>query len=109
METVLILHSLYQGRSVTVNVKNGEENGSNGEKTQKLTYYDVEGQIKSISHNRNILSHRWGQQIYSGTDELLGSEMIKDGASGRDGKKVLNGKVDPRGQGKDGRHIQKYK
>jgi len=44
-----------------------------------------------------------GGKYTPGTDELLGSEIIKDGASGRDGKEVLNGKVDPKeNQGKDG-------
>ena len=88
---------------VTVNVKNGE-NGLNG-KTPKVDLLRVEGQNGNPSHTIvTFYTDENGDGKYTpGTDELLGSEMIKDGASGRDGKEVLNGKVDPKeNQGKDG-------
>ncbi|TPE41086.1 YSIRK-type signal peptide-containing protein [Streptococcus sp. D2] len=88
---------------VTVNVKNGE-NGLNG-KTPKVDLLRVEGQNGNPSHTIvTFYTDENGDGKYTpGTDELLGSEMIKDGASGRDGKEVLNGKVDPKAtDGKDG-------
>ena len=88
---------------VTVNVKNGE-NGLNG-KTPKVDLLRVEGQNGNPSHTIvTFYTDENGDGKYTpGTDELLGSEIIKDGASGRDGKEVLNGKVDPKeNQGKDG-------
>ena len=88
---------------VTVNVKNGE-NGLNG-KTPKVDLLRVEGQNGNPSHTIvTFYTDENGDGKYTpGTDELLGSEMIKDGASGRDGKEVLNGKVEPKeNQGKDG-------
>ena len=88
---------------VTVNVKNGE-NGLNG-KTPKVDLLRVEGQNGNPSHTIvTFYTDENGDGKYTpGTDELLGSEIIKDGASGRDGKEVLNGKVDPKAtDGKDG-------
>ena len=77
---------------VTVNVKNGE-NGLNG-KTPKVDLLRVEGQNGNPSHTIvTFYTDENGDGKYTvGTDELLGSEMIKDGAKGadgRDGKSLL--------------------
>ena len=77
---------------VTVNVKNGE-NGLNG-KTPKVDLLRVEGQNGNPSHTIvTFYTDENGDGRYTpGTDELLGSEMIKDGAKGadgRDGKSLL--------------------
>ncbi|HEU3214210.1 putative collagen-like surface-anchored protein [Streptococcus pneumoniae] len=74
---------------VTVNVKNGE-NGLNG-KTPKVDLLRVEGQNGNPSHTIvTFYTDENGDGKYTpGTDELLGSEMIKDGAKGADGQ---NGK-----------------
>ena len=77
---------------VTVNVKNGE-NGLNG-KTPKVDLLRVEGQNGNPSHTIvTFYTDENGDGKYTvGTDELLGSEMIKDGvkgADGRDGKSLL--------------------
>ena len=77
---------------VTVNVKNGE-NGLNG-KTPKVDLLRVEGQNGNQSHTIvTFYTDENGDGKYTvGTDELLGSEMIKDGAKGadgRDGKSLL--------------------
>ena len=71
--------------SVTVNVKNGE-NGLNG-KTPKVELLRVEGQNGNPSHTIvTFYTDENGDGRYTpGTDELLGSEMIKDGAKGADG------------------------
>ena len=70
---------------VTVNVKNGE-NGLNG-KTPKVDLLRVEGQNGNPSHTIvTFYTDENGDGRYTpGTDELLGSEMIKDGAKGADG------------------------
>ena len=78
--------------SVTVNVKNGE-NGLNG-KTPKVDLLRVEGQNGNPSHTIvTFYTDENGDGRYTpGTDELLGSEMIKDGekgADGRDGKSLV--------------------
>ena len=78
--------------SVTVNVKNGE-NGLNG-KTPKVELLRVEGQNGNPSHTIvTFYTDENGDGRYTpGTDELLGSEMIKDGekgADGRDGKSLV--------------------
>ena len=77
---------------VTVNVKDGE-NGLNG-KTPKVDLLRVEGQNGNPSHT--IVTFYTDEnndgKYTQGTDELLGSEMIKDGAKGadgRDGKSLL--------------------
>ena len=72
--------------SVTVNVKNGE-NGLNG-KTPKVELLRVEGQNGNPSHTIvTFYTDENGDGRYTpGTDELLGSEMIKDGAKGADGR-----------------------
>ena len=72
--------------SVTVNVKNGE-NGLNG-KTPKVDLLRVEGQNGNPSHTIvTFYTDENGDGKYTpGTDELLGSEMIKDGAKGADGR-----------------------
>ena len=77
---------------VTVNVKNGE-NGLNG-KTPKVDLLRVEGQNGNPSHTIvTFYTDENNDGKYTpGTDELLGSEMIKDGAKGadgRDGKSLL--------------------
>ena len=77
---------------VTVNVKDGE-NGLNG-KTPKVDLLRVEGQNGNPSHTIvTFYTDENGDGKYTvGTDELLGSEMIKDGAKGadgRDGKSLL--------------------
>ena len=77
---------------VTVNVKNGE-NGLNGQ-TPKVDLLRVEGQNGNPSHTIvTFYTDENGDGKYTvGTDELLGSEMIKDGAKGadgRDGKSLL--------------------
>ena len=71
---------------VTVNVKNGE-NGLNG-KTPKVDLLRVEGQNGKPSHTIvTFYTDENGDGKYTpGTDELLGSEMIKDGAKGADGR-----------------------
>ena len=71
---------------VTVNVKNGE-NGLNG-KTPKVDLLRVEGQNGNPSHTIvTFYTDENGDGRYTpGTDELLGSEMIKDGAKGADGR-----------------------
>ena len=71
---------------VTVNVKNGE-NGLNG-KTPKVDLLRVEGQNGNPSHTIvTFYTDENGDGKYTpGTDELLGSEMIKDGAKGADGR-----------------------
>ncbi|HEU8162539.1 TPA: G5 domain-containing protein [Streptococcus pneumoniae] len=77
---------------VTVNVKDGE-NGLNG-KTPKVDLLRVQGKNGNPSHT--IVTFYTDEnndgKYTSGTDELLGSEMIKDGAKGadgRDGKSLL--------------------
>ncbi|MEL0378701.1 pneumococcal collagen-like adhesin PclA [Streptococcus pneumoniae] len=67
---------------VTVNVKNGE-NGLNG-KTPKVDLLRVEGQNGNPSHTIvTFYTDENGDGKYTpGTDELLGSEMIKDGVDG---------------------------
>ncbi|HGL7182851.1 TPA: G5 domain-containing protein [Streptococcus pneumoniae] len=77
---------------VTVNVKDGE-NGLNG-KTPKVDLLRVEGQNGNPSHTIvTFYTDENNDGKYTpGTDELLGSEMIKDGAKGadgRDGKSLL--------------------
>ncbi|PMB99641.1 MULTISPECIES: G5 domain-containing protein [Streptococcus] len=77
---------------VTVNVKNGE-NGLNG-KTPKVDLLRVEGKNGNPSHAIvTFYTDENNDGKYTpGTDELLGSEMIKDGAKGadgRDGKSLL--------------------
>ena len=77
---------------VRVNVKNGE-NGLNG-KTPKVDLLRVEGQNGNPSHTIvTFYTDENGDGKYTpGTDELLGSEMIKDGAKGvdgRDGKSLI--------------------
>ena len=77
---------------VTVNVKNGE-NGLNG-KTPKVDLLRVEGKNGNPSHTIvTFYTDENNDGKYTpGTDELLGSEMIKDGAKGadgRDGKSLL--------------------
>ena len=71
---------------VTVNVKNGE-NGLNG-KTPKVDLLRVEGQNGNPSHTIvTFYTDENNDGKYTpGTDELLGSEMIKDGAKGADGR-----------------------
>jgi len=71
---------------VTVNVKDGE-NGLNG-KTPKVDLLRVEGQNGNPSHTIvTFYTDENNDGKYTpGTDELLGSEMIKDGAKGADGK-----------------------
>lgn len=83
---------------VTVNVKDGE-NGLNG-KTPKVDLLRVQGKNGNPSHTIvTFYTDENNDGKYTpGTDELLGSEMIKDGAKGadgRDGKSLLtvkNGK-----------------
>ena len=77
---------------VTVNVKDGE-NGLNG-KTPKVDLLRVQGKNGNPSHT--IVTFYTDEnndgKYTTGTDELLGSEMIKDGAKGadgRDGKSLL--------------------
>ncbi|HEW0190136.1 TPA: G5 domain-containing protein [Streptococcus pneumoniae] len=77
---------------VTVNVKNGE-NGLNG-KTPKVDLLRVQGKNGNPSHTIvTFYTDENNDGKYTpGTDELLGSEMIKDGAKGadgRDGKSLL--------------------
>ncbi|VPQ33353.1 G5 domain family [Streptococcus pneumoniae] len=77
---------------VTVNVKDGE-NGLNG-KTPKVDLLRVQG--KNGNPSNTIVTFYTDEnndgKYTPGTDELLGSEMIKDGAKGadgRDGKSLL--------------------
>ncbi|HGL8464449.1 TPA: G5 domain-containing protein [Streptococcus pneumoniae] len=77
---------------VTVNVKDGE-NGLNG-KTPKVDLLRVQG--KNGNPSQTIVTFYTDEnndgKYTPGTDELLGSEMIKDGAKGadgRDGKSLL--------------------
>ncbi|HGR0196382.1 TPA: YSIRK-type signal peptide-containing protein [Streptococcus pneumoniae] len=77
---------------VTVNVKDGE-NGLNG-KTPKVDLLRVQGKNGNPSHTIvTFYTDESNDGKYTpGTDELLGSEMIKDGAKGadgRDGKSLL--------------------
>ncbi|HES9590415.1 TPA: YSIRK-type signal peptide-containing protein [Streptococcus pneumoniae] len=77
---------------VTVNVKDGE-NGLNG-KTLKVDLLRVQGKNGNPSHTIvTFYTDENNDGKYTpGTDELLGSEMIKDGAKGadgRDGKSLL--------------------
>ncbi len=77
---------------VTVNVKDGE-NGLNG-KTPKVDLLRVQGKNGNPSHTTvTFYTDENNDGKYTpGTDELLGSEMIKDGAKGadgRDGKSLL--------------------
>ncbi|MDS5528374.1 G5 domain-containing protein [Streptococcus pneumoniae] len=77
---------------VTVNVKDGE-NGLNG-KTPKVDLLRVQGKNGNSSHTIvTFYTDENNDGKYTpGTDELLGSEMIKDGAKGadgRDGKSLL--------------------
>lgn len=77
---------------VTVNVKDGE-NGLNG-KTPKVDLLRVQGKNGNPSHTIVTLytDENNDGKYTPGTDELLGSEMIKDGAKGadgRDGKSLL--------------------
>ncbi|HEU1924077.1 TPA: G5 domain-containing protein [Streptococcus pneumoniae] len=77
---------------VTVNVKDGE-NGLNG-KTPKVDLLRVQGKNGNPSHTIvTFYTDKNNDGKYTpGTDELLGSEMIKDGAKGadgRDGKSLL--------------------
>ncbi|HGR9276445.1 G5 domain family [Streptococcus pneumoniae] len=77
---------------VTVNVKDGE-NGLNG-KTSKVDLLRVQGKNGNPSHTIvTFYTDENNDGKYTpGTDELLGSEMIKDGAKGadgRDGKSLL--------------------
>ncbi|VPI58789.1 collagen-like surface-anchored protein [Streptococcus pneumoniae] len=77
---------------VTVNVKDGE-NGLNG-KTPKVDLLRVQGKNGNPSHTIvTFYTDENNDGKYTpGTDELLGSEMIKDGAKGadgRDGKSLL--------------------
>lgn len=77
---------------VTVNVKDGE-NGLNG-KTPKVDLLRVQGKNGNPSHIIvTFYTDENNDGKYTpGTDELLGSEMIKDGAKGadgRDGKSLL--------------------
>ncbi|HEU4234913.1 TPA: G5 domain-containing protein [Streptococcus pneumoniae] len=77
---------------VTVNVKDGE-NGLNG-KTPKVDLLRVQGKNGNPSHTVvTFYTDENNDGKYTpGTDELLGSEMIKDGAKGadgRDGKSLL--------------------
>lgn len=77
---------------VTVNVKGGE-NGLNG-KTPKVDLLRVQGKNGNPSHTIvTFYTDENNDGKYTpGTDELLGSEMIKDGAKGadgRDGKSLL--------------------
>ncbi|HEW4092303.1 TPA: G5 domain-containing protein [Streptococcus pneumoniae] len=77
---------------VTVNVKYGE-NGLNG-KTPKVDLLRVQGKNGNPSHTIvTFYTDENNDGKYTpGTDELLGSEMIKDGAKGadgRDGKSLL--------------------
>ncbi|HGJ5449542.1 TPA: G5 domain-containing protein [Streptococcus pneumoniae] len=77
---------------VTVNVKDGE-NGLNG-KTPKVDLLRVQGKNGNPSHTIvTFYTDENNDGKYTpGTDELLGSEMIKDGAkgaNGRDGKSLL--------------------
>ena len=71
---------------VKVNVKDGE-NGLNG-KTPKVDLLRVEGQNGNPSHTIvTFYTDENNDGKYTpGTDELLGSEMIKDGAKGADGR-----------------------
>ncbi|VQS64879.1 putative collagen-like surface-anchored protein [Streptococcus pneumoniae] len=77
---------------VIVNVKDGE-NGLNG-KTPKVDLLRVQGKNGNPSHTIvTFYTDENNDGKYTpGTDELLGSEMIKDGAKGadgRDGKSLL--------------------
>ncbi|HGS1112253.1 TPA: G5 domain-containing protein, partial [Streptococcus pneumoniae] len=77
---------------VTVNVKDGE-NGLNG-KTPKVDLLRVQGKNGNPSHTIvTFYTDENNDGKYTpGTDELLGSEIIKDGAKGadgRDGKSLL--------------------
>ncbi|HEU6243794.1 TPA: G5 domain-containing protein [Streptococcus pneumoniae] len=77
---------------VTVNVKDGE-NGLNG-KTPKVDLLRVQGKNGNPSHTIvTFYTDENNDGKYTpGTDELLGSEMIKygaKGADGRDGKSLL--------------------
>ncbi|HEU7651177.1 TPA: G5 domain-containing protein [Streptococcus pneumoniae] len=77
---------------VTVNVKDGE-NGLN-DKTPKVDLLRVQGKNGNPSHTIvTFYTDENNDGKYTpGTDELLGSEMIKDGAKGadgRDGKSLL--------------------
>ncbi len=77
---------------VTVNVKDGE-NGLNG-KTPKVDLLRVQGKNGNPSHTivTFYIDENNDGKYTPGTDELLGSEMIKDGAKGadgRDGKSLL--------------------
>ncbi|HGK2679126.1 TPA: YSIRK-type signal peptide-containing protein [Streptococcus pneumoniae] len=77
---------------VTVNVKDGE-NGLNG-KTPKVDLLRVQGKNGNPSHTIvTFYTDENNDGKYTpGTDELLGLEMIKDGAKGadgRDGKSLL--------------------
>ncbi|HFO0030413.1 TPA: G5 domain-containing protein [Streptococcus pneumoniae] len=77
---------------VTVNVKDGE-NGLNG-KTPKVDLLRVQGKNGNPSHTIvTFYTDENNDGKYTpGTDEFLGSEMIKDGAKGadgRDGKSLL--------------------
>ncbi|HGR0292756.1 TPA: G5 domain-containing protein [Streptococcus pneumoniae] len=77
---------------VTVNVKDGE-NGLNG-KTPKVDLLRVQGKNGNPFHTIvTFYTDENNDGKYTpGTDELLGSEMIKDGAKGadgRDGKSLL--------------------
>ncbi|HEW4968198.1 TPA: G5 domain-containing protein [Streptococcus pneumoniae] len=77
---------------VTVNVKDGE-NGLNG-KTPKVDLLRVQGKNGNPSHTivTFYTDENNNGKYTPGTDELLGSEMIKDGAKGadgRDGKSLL--------------------
>ncbi|VMN41636.1 G5 domain family [Streptococcus pneumoniae] len=88
---------------VTVNVKDGE-NGLNG-KTPKVDLLRVQGKNGNPSHTIvTFYTDENNDGKYTpGTDELLGSEMIKDGAKGadgRDGKSLLTVK--------DGKEIKVY-
>ncbi|HGQ1627362.1 TPA: G5 domain-containing protein, partial [Streptococcus pneumoniae] len=71
---------------VTVNVKDGE-NGLNG-KTPKVDLLRVQGKNGNPSHTIvTFYTDENNDGKYTpGTDELLGSEMIKDGAKGADGR-----------------------
>ena len=74
---------------VTVNVKNGE-NGLNG-KTPKVDLLRVEGKNGNPSHTIvTFYTDENGDDRYTaGTDKLLGSEMIKDGERGTNGKSLI--------------------
>ncbi|MDS2438306.1 G5 domain-containing protein [Streptococcus pneumoniae] len=88
---------------VTVNVKDGE-NGLNG-KTPKVDLLRVQGKNGNPSHTIvTFYTDENNDGKYTpGTDELLGSEMIKDGAKGADGRDGKSPKVSVEDNG-DGSH-----